>query len=149
MYAWNKRQFGILLPVFAAGTPGADTMIVSTALFHVRWQMSCKIMYLPLAIVYSIAEYRVIVSQRNQMFHIHDSFPMAEHVQERFQVRGMHCENCVATVERALARVDGVKQVHAKLDAQGTVTITYDPSKASPELLRQAVERVGYEMVST
>jgi len=83
------------------------------------------------------------------MFHIHDSFPMAEHMQERFQVRGMHCENCVATVERALARVDGVKQVHAKLDAQGTVTITYDPSKASPELLRQAVERIGYEMVST
>ncbi len=74
---------------------------------------------------------------------------MAELIQERFQVRGMHCENCRATVERALSRVEGVSQVNARLDAQSTVTITYDPEKVNPEILRKALEKVGYEMVTS
>ncbi len=73
---------------------------------------------------------------------------MAELVQERFQVRGVHCENCLATIERALSRVEGVNQVNARLDAQGTVSITYDPEKVNPDVLRKAVERVGYELIT-
>ncbi|GIV49564.1 MAG: hypothetical protein KatS3mg038_0085 [Candidatus Kapaibacterium sp.] len=67
---------------------------------------------------------------------------------ERFTVRGAHCENCIATIERALRRLDGIVKVDAKLQPQASVEVEYDSDKVNRDTLRRAVERVGYELVA-
>jgi copper chaperone len=77
---------------------------------------------------------------------------------ERFTVRGAHCENCIATIERALRRLDGIVHVDAKLQPQAFVDaklqpqafveVEYDPEKVNRDTLRRAIEQVGYELVA-
>lgn len=56
-------------------------------------------------------------------------------------IEGMHCENCQARIENALDRLDGVVcRVELR---KKTATVTYD-RPIDPELLRQAVEKLGY-----
>ncbi|RMF36500.1 MAG: copper chaperone [Chlorobiota bacterium] len=67
---------------------------------------------------------------------------------ERFTVRGAHCENCIATIERTLRRLDGIVHVDAKLQPQALVEVEYDSDKVNRDTLRRAIERVGYELVA-
>jgi Cu+-exporting ATPase len=61
------------------------------------------------------------------------------------QVAGMTCASCVARVEKALARVEGVFSASVNL-AAGSATVTVDPSKAGPAELAGAVRNIGYEV---
>ncbi|MHA2609477.1 MAG: heavy-metal-associated domain-containing protein [bacterium JZ-2024 1] len=67
------------------------------------------------------------------------------------QVEGMTCASCVASVEKALTGIPGVKSAQADLKAS-RVTIKYDPSVANLENLkvqcREAIEKTGYKVVS-
>lgn len=73
---------------------------------------------------------------------------MAEQLTERLVIEGVHCENCLATIERALKRLDGVFCVHAQLQPQAVVVVEYDPEKVNQDALRCAVEEVGYAVVN-
>ena len=55
----------------------------------------------------------------------------------------MTCDHCVATVERALAGVDGVRAATADLASQSAL-VEYDPSVADVASLEAAVAAVGY-----
>ena len=60
-------------------------------------------------------------------------------------VEGMHCENCEVRVENALNRLDGVLcKVNLK---KKTATVSYS-KKVSDELLKETVERLGYEVTA-
>ncbi len=62
----------------------------------------------------------------------------------RLNVKGMHCAACVARVEQALAKVEGVQQAVANLgDESATVRTT--SGEATAERLIAAVEDAGYE----
>lgn len=63
-----------------------------------------------------------------------------------FQVTGMTCGHCVASVTRAVtAGVPGVTKVEVDL-ASGQVTVaSYQP--VSPDLVKDAVNEAGYELV--
>ncbi|MDX1501069.1 MAG: heavy metal translocating P-type ATPase [Thermoanaerobaculia bacterium] len=64
-----------------------------------------------------------------------------------FPVVGMSCAACATAVEGALtARVDGVSEAKVNLAAD-TVTVSWDPSRASGEDLAAAVERAGYQLI--
>jgi len=61
----------------------------------------------------------------------------------RFKVRGMDCASCATTLERGLAELDGVDDVHVSfttetIDGRGRVT---------PEDVRARVEALGYRIV--
>jgi len=60
------------------------------------------------------------------------------------RVTGMTCGHCQGRVEGALRAVPGVKKAQVDLQ-KGLATVTYDPAKASPEDLQQAVRGAGYE----
>ncbi|MCX8050375.1 MAG: heavy-metal-associated domain-containing protein, partial [Chlorobi bacterium] len=79
-----------------------------------------------------------------QHWHYRAMQPMIE---KQFPIRGAHCNGCLQTIERALRGVEGVTDVRATLDNGGSVAVTYDPTKASPDALRRAVEQVGYELI--
>jgi Cu+-exporting ATPase len=60
-------------------------------------------------------------------------------------VTGMSCASCVARVEKALSRVEGVEAASVNL-AAGTATVTVDPGKVGPWRLAAAVRDAGYEV---
>ncbi len=60
------------------------------------------------------------------------------------QVAGMSCASCVAHVERALLKVEGVRAASANL-ATEAATVTVAPGVAFADLA-DAVEKVGYEV---
>jgi len=56
-------------------------------------------------------------------------------------IEGMHCASCVARIEKALSRVDGVEEASANL-AAGRASVV--GTALDPERLSAAVDRVGY-----
>src|SRR5690606_30861813 len=62
----------------------------------------------------------------------------------QLSVEGMTCASCVARVERALGKLDGVVEANVNL-ATERATVRYRPGLA-PELLEEAVRKAGYEV---
>ena len=61
------------------------------------------------------------------------------------KITGMHCENCVASVTRAINRIDGAA---AKVSLKkGEAVVSYD-REISNEELKKVVEDRGYHVVS-
>ncbi|HEY4566248.1 MAG TPA: heavy metal-associated domain-containing protein, partial [Savagea sp.] len=63
-------------------------------------------------------------------------------MKQTFAVQGMTCAACALTIEQALQSLDGVNEaiVHPTHE---TVTIDYDPTLVSFQMIREAVERAG------
>jgi Cu+-exporting ATPase len=60
-------------------------------------------------------------------------------------IEGMTCASCVRRVEKALSKVEGVRQASVNL-ATEKAKVTLDPAVASLDALRSAVERAGYKV---
>jgi len=61
-------------------------------------------------------------------------------------VEGMTCASCVARVEKALKKVEGVQTASVNL-ASENVTLTFDGTKANLARLSSAVEDAGYKLL--
>jgi len=63
-------------------------------------------------------------------------------------VQGMHCASCVAKVEAALQKIDGVGAVSVDLPSR-TVAVDFVPSPGKLEVrnLRRAIEKAGYDVL--
>jgi copper chaperone CopZ len=59
-------------------------------------------------------------------------------------VKGMSCGGCVAHVNEAVQKLDGVKSVDTSLDDART-TVVYDPARLKPEQIVKAIAATGYE----
>ncbi|HQQ02713.1 MAG TPA: heavy metal translocating P-type ATPase [Bacteroidales bacterium] len=59
-------------------------------------------------------------------------------------VQGMTCASCVATIEKQIKKIDGVKEVSANL-ALENVSISYDSDKTSPPEFIEGILRAGYK----
>ncbi|HEY9103305.1 heavy-metal-associated domain-containing protein [Chitinimonas sp.] len=66
-------------------------------------------------------------------------------MEQQFQIEGMSCGGCVASVEKALKAVTGVTAVAVDL-ALGQAKVDYDASRTNPTVLRQAIEDAGYDV---
>lgn len=64
------------------------------------------------------------------------------------EVRGMTCAGCVANVERALTRTEGVIEAVVNL-AAASASVRYDESVTNPETLVQVIRSAGYEARAT
>ncbi len=58
-------------------------------------------------------------------------------------IRGLHCASCVATVEKALKNIPGVKEASVNF-ASEKARVVYDPAEADTARLVGAVEGAGY-----
>ena len=65
----------------------------------------------------------------------------AEKVQ--FKIGGMACSFCVASITKALGRMDGVRDVSVNLAHEETL-IEYEPMKVTPAKLRETLLDLGY-----
>ena len=65
-----------------------------------------------------------------------------------FKIDGMMCpEGCAATIEKKLAKMDGVEKAKVDFDSK-TATIEFDPAKQTAESFAQTVEKMGEYKVS-
>jgi len=68
--------------------------------------------------------------------------PMAEH-SITLEIQGMTCAGCVANVERALLRTEGVLSAAVNL-ATASASVHYDDALMGPEALEKAIAAAGY-----
>ncbi|AFZ69282.1 heavy-metal-associated domain-containing protein [Deinococcus peraridilitoris] len=57
----------------------------------------------------------------------------------------IHCAGCVQRIDTALHRLPGVEKVFANTQTQ-QVNVTHDPTQATPEDVRERLERMGYDV---
>jgi copper chaperone CopZ len=62
-----------------------------------------------------------------------------------YEIQGMTCGHCIASVSDALRMLPGVDDVDVDLD-RGTATVTSESSLDS-DAVRSAVEQAGYELL--
>ncbi len=58
----------------------------------------------------------------------------------------MHCASCALRIEKSIKKVPGVDSANVNY-ATNSATIAYDPQKAKPEHLHEAVKKEGYSVV--
>src|SRR3989344_8158363 len=61
-------------------------------------------------------------------------------------VRGMHCASCVAKIEKALKKVEGVADADVNFGTE-KASVSYNAEKTSPKKLADAIRKAGYEPV--
>lgn len=64
-----------------------------------------------------------------------------------FKVKGMTCASCANKVETALKQVAGVTKASVNVATHGAI-VEYEPKQASILALKQAVSKIGYELVN-
>lgn len=67
-------------------------------------------------------------------------------MEQVFQIEGMSCGGCVASVERALRAQAGVQQVAVSL-ADKQAKVAFDAAQMDVVRLRAAIEAAGFEVV--
>jgi len=61
-------------------------------------------------------------------------------------VIGMACAGCAANVERRLGQIDGVAKASVNFAAR-TALVEYDSQKTSPKVMKDEVQKAGYDLV--
>ena len=62
------------------------------------------------------------------------------------RVEGMHCNNCSASVAKALKATDGVEKVEVSQE-KGEAVIQYDDQKVTEAKLREVINGTGFKAV--
>ena len=62
-----------------------------------------------------------------------------------FDVSGMTCMGCVASVKRVLTPLPGVSQVDVVLET-GKVSVSYVAGQVQPAQFKQAIQDAGYQV---
>ena len=62
----------------------------------------------------------------------------------RFGIAGMTCDKCIATVEKAIRAVNGVRDVKVNRGA-ALATVTFERDKTNVPSLHDAVLKAGYK----
>ncbi|WP_453996302.1 copper chaperone CopZ [Bacillus nitroreducens] len=60
-------------------------------------------------------------------------------------VEGMSCGHCVKAVEGSVGKLEGVNQVHVKLD-EALVEVAYNESQVSLDEIKETIEDQGYDV---
>ncbi|MEK7208897.1 MAG: heavy metal translocating P-type ATPase [Patescibacteria group bacterium] len=63
-----------------------------------------------------------------------------------FKIKGMHCASCALTIEKAAAKMAGVKTAQVNF-ATETLLLEFDESQVTSKNLQVAVKAVGYELL--
>ncbi|ANF45841.1 heavy metal translocating P-type ATPase [Priestia megaterium] len=63
------------------------------------------------------------------------------------QITGMTCAACSNRIEKGLKKIEGVKEANVNLALERS-TIIFDPSKTSPQVFEEKIQKLGYGVVS-
>ena len=65
-------------------------------------------------------------------------------MKQKFQVTGMTCSACSATVERNVKKLEGVKEVTVNL-LSNSMVVSYDEDKVNNQAIIDTVVKAGYQ----
>lgn len=65
-------------------------------------------------------------------------------MKKKFNVDGMVCASCQATVKHAVETIDGVKSADVSL-INNTMIVDYSPKKVDENIIISAVQKSGYD----
>lgn len=68
---------------------------------------------------------------------------MSVTLQTTIKVRRITCMDCVTRIAQGIRKLPGVEKVAGNLD-RGSVTVTFDPRRASVDAIIRAIEGSGY-----
>ncbi len=68
---------------------------------------------------------------------------MSKPDQVTLQIQGMHCAGCVATIERGLKKLPGVKTCAVNL-LTSSATVAFEPKTTSADTIIETIGRLGY-----
>lgn len=66
-----------------------------------------------------------------------------EVVKAEFDIGGMHCNNCVASVEKGVNTLEGIASVAVSLNDSNAI-VEFDASKVDTEKIKAAIEKRGF-----
>ena len=66
-------------------------------------------------------------------------------VESTINIGGMHCDMCVASIEKGVKELDGVVSVAVSLN-DSTAVVSYDKSKVDQTKIEHAIETRGYSI---
>lgn len=64
---------------------------------------------------------------------------------KELKIEGMHCEHCVARIEKALSAIDGVKKVKVNLK-KAVAKVECDGDVAN-DTLKAAIDNLGFNLI--
>ena len=64
-------------------------------------------------------------------------------MKKSFKVTGMSCANCVANVEKAVRKIEGIKEVNVNL-VEELMLVSFDENKTNTDAIEEAVRKAGY-----
>ncbi|MDR2848362.1 MAG: heavy-metal-associated domain-containing protein, partial [Bacteroidales bacterium] len=64
---------------------------------------------------------------------------------ERYRISGMHCANCAARIEKAIAATVGVDFANVNF-AMEQLVVTYDPDRITNKAIIRTVNRLGFKL---
>ena len=64
-------------------------------------------------------------------------------VTREIQIEGMSCGHCIISVKKELEKLDTVKVEEVQI---GTAKISYDDSRLTSEIIKEAIEEAGYKI---
>ncbi len=67
----------------------------------------------------------------------------AQTAKATINISGMHCENCVASIEKGIKELDGIDSVAVSL-TDSTAMVMFDPAKVDVEKIGKAIEGRGF-----
>lgn len=71
---------------------------------------------------------------------------MSDMTKKLYPVTGMHCAACAGNVEKIVRKQEGVEDASVNL-AAATLTVTYHPDKVTPQQLKEAVMKIGFDLI--
>lgn len=63
-----------------------------------------------------------------------------------FEIEGMHCDGCARTIDRALTRIEGVRDSQASFEGK-RVHVWYDSRLTNTAKLAARIGEIGYQVV--
>ena len=71
---------------------------------------------------------------------------MSDMTKKLYPVTGMHCAACAGNVEKIVRKQEGVENASVNL-AAATLAVTYNPDIVSPQQLKEAVMKIGFDLI--
>src|SRR5438105_3476199 len=67
--------------------------------------------------------------------------------EQQFQIQGMHCTSCAATISRKVGKLEGVERCEVNF-ATEQAKVTFDLNKVTLHQMNQQIEKLGYSLHS-
>ncbi len=77
-----------------------------------------------------------------------NSVVQVELVETKLNIGGMHCDMCVASIEKGVKELKGIEYVKASLE-DSTTMVKFDASKVDLKQIELAINKRGYTVKGT